>query len=218
MRTTVTDSLAKDFVAKVKPALEAQDWARLTTTLKANWTSEQVISLLSSEDNDARKIAALCVGLIGQSCCLPELAKNLRDQDRVVVEMAEHAMWQIWFRGGSEEANTHVARGAAALNSQQVERAIEYLNEAIKLCPTFAEAYNQRAIAYYVSEQYEQSIADCLHVTKLMPLHFGAWSGLGHSHLALGNIKDAITAYQKAIEVNPHLECIAELIQELREQ
>ena len=51
-----------------------------------------------------------------------------------------------------------------------------------------------------------------------MPLHFGAWSGLGHSHLAIGNHEAALKAYEKALKVNPHLDCIAELVQELREQ
>jgi tetratricopeptide (TPR) repeat protein len=218
MQTTVTNSLAQNFIARVSPALAAQDWAGLMTTLQAGWTPQEVLAFLGSHDADARKIAALCVGLIGQPSCLSELAKKLHDSDRVVVEMAEHAMWQIWFRGGSDQANAHVARGAAALNAQQVERAFEHLNQAIVLCPDFAEAYNQRAIAYYISERYEKSIRDCLRVIKLMPLHFGAWSGLGHSHLALGRIEPAIVAYEKALHINPHLECIAELLQELGER
>ena len=130
--------------------------------------------------------------------------------------MAEHAMWQIWFRGGCESANDLVARGAEALNQQKIDQAIEHLNDAIALSPDFAEAYNQRAIAYYLSERYDESIADCQQVVEKMPLHFGAWSGLGHSQLANGNVPEAIIAYEKALAVNPHLECIAELVEELR--
>ncbi len=208
---------ADDFVAKLEPALQAQDWDSLMSTLKCNWTADQVLSLLSSDHQDARKIAALAVGLIGQSCCLPELSRKLQDADRVVVEMAEHAMWQIWFRGGTcDEANKHCARGAEALNCEDIDRAITHLEKAIRLSPDFAEAYNQRAIAHYLAERYEESIKDCLRVIELMPLHFGALGGLGHAYVAIGEIAKALHFYERALQVNPHLECIAELVQELR--
>ena len=209
---------AQQFVSLIKPALESQDWGRMMTTLKEHWTTDELVSLLDDDSADARKIAALAIGLIGQSCSLPDLAEKLRDGDRMVVDMAEHAMWQIWFRGGSDAANAQLARGAEALNRQEIDESIVYLDKAIKLSPDFAEAYNQRAIAHYLAERYPESIRDCERVLELMPLHFGAWSGLGHSHLAMGENDQALTAYLKALEVNPHLECIAELVHELREQ
>jgi tetratricopeptide (TPR) repeat protein len=210
---------SRQFVELLQPALQAQDWNRLMKTIKSNWTSDQVLSLLHCDDCDARKIAALAVGLIGQSCCLPELQRKLLDEDRMVVQMAEHAMWQIWFRGGEcEEANKFLARGAEALNRQDLDQAIRHLDKAISLSPDFAEAYNQRAIAHYLAERYHESVADSKKVVALMPLHFGAWSGLGHAYLAMGNLAEAQQAYEKALEVNPHLDCILELVQELREQ
>lgn len=209
---------AQDFISRVQPALEAQDWNRLTQTVRDHWTVEQVLNLLHSDNTDARKVAALAVGLVGQDTCLVSLAEKLKDGDRMVVDMAEHAMWQIWFRGGSDAANTQLARGAEALNHQDIDKALAYLDKAIKLSPDFAEAYNQRAIAHYLAERFDDAIRDGQRVVELMPLHFGAWSGLGHSHLAVGNHEEALTAYERALKVNPHLDCIAELVQELREQ
>jgi tetratricopeptide (TPR) repeat protein len=210
---------SKQFVDLLQPALQSQDWNRLMKTIKANWSSDEVMSLLNCDDCDARKIAALAVGLIGQSCCLPDLQRKLLDDDRMVVQMAEHAMWQIWFRGGAcDESNKHLARGAEALNRQKLDEAIDHLDKAIRLSPDFAEAYNQRAIAHYLAERYEESVKDSKKVVELMPLHFGAWSGLGHAYLAMGELAEAQKAYEKALEVNPHLDCISELVQELREQ
>lgn len=208
----------KEFVTLVQPALQAQDWDKLMSTLKANWTSDQILSLLHCPDCDARKIAALAIGLVGQSCCLPELQRKLLDNDHMVVKMAEHAMWQIWFRGGNGESNRILARGAEALNRQDITKAIDYLDRAISLSPEFAEAYNQRAIAHYLAERYDESVTDSKRVVELMPLHFGAWSGLGHAYLAMGQLPEAQAAYEHALQLNPHLECIAELVQELREQ
>ena len=204
------------FVALVKPSLHDKDWDQLLKTVHANWTSAHILTFLSSPDIDARKVAALCLGLVGGACCLPELSQKLYDTDPMVVEMAEHAMWQIWFRGGSSEANAHLARGAEALNRHDIDHAMEHLNQAIALCPNFAEAYNQRAIAHYLAEQNAESIADCQRTVKLMPLHFGAWASMGHSHLALSQPHEALAAYERALAVNPHLECVTELVQELR--
>ena len=53
-------------------------------------------------------------------------------------------------------------------------------------------------------------------LVKLMPIHFGAWAGMGHAHLALTEAAEALSAYEHALAINPHLECVAELVQELR--
>ena len=205
-----------EFIARVKPALEAKDWDLLLAIIQKHWTSHQVAGLLTCHHVDARKIAALAVGLVGQEDALDALSQILHDDDPMVVEMAEHAMWQIWFRGGGAEANAELARGAEALNTHDLDHAMEHLQTAIELSPHFCEAYNQRAIAHYLAERYAESITDCHRVLEKMPIHFGAWAGLGHCHLARGEVEAALASYEKAIAINPRLECIVELVQELR--
>ena len=53
------------------------------------------------------------------------------------------------------------AEWAESLGTRDFPRAIEIFSQAIRVDPSFAEAYNQRAIAYYLSEDYQRSIADC---------------------------------------------------------
>jgi cytochrome c-type biogenesis protein CcmH/NrfG len=62
------------------------------------------------------------------------------------------------------------------------------------------------------------SIADCQQAVERMPCHFGAWAGLGHGHAHLGQTCDAIRCYRRALQINPHLECIAEAVKELQRQ
>jgi tetratricopeptide (TPR) repeat protein len=95
---------------------------------------------------------------------------------------------------------------------------LELFNQAIRSDPDFAEAYNQRAIAYYLMEDYEKSIADCRRAIRRMPCHFGAMCGMGHCHAHLQQIPQAIEYYQKALEMNPHIECIREAVSELKKQ
>lgn len=208
----------EEFVAAVTPLLERQDPCGLLQFLKSRWTAEQIVDLLKSRHCDARKVAALALGLVGGTCCLGPLSEQLRDPDPVVNEMAEHALWSIWCRSGSCPANHALRRGAEAMEAQDLPRAIEQFTRAIEIDPKFAEAYNQRAIAHYLSERWDASIADCQRAVELMPCHFGAWSGMGHSHLHEGRYAEALRCYRKALEINPHLACLTEACEELKRE
>ena len=205
-----------EFVSAVTPVLERKDLSGLLALLKSRWTGEQIVALLRCPDCDARKVAALALSLVGCRHCLPALARQLKDPDPVVNQLAEHAIWMIWFRGGSEEANQHVCRGARAIDRGDYHHAIEHFNQAILLCPDFSEAYNQRAIAEYLLERYEQSILDCKKTIELMPIHFGAWAGMGHCHAHKGRLAEAVECYQRALQINPHMTQIRQAVEELR--
>lgn len=204
------------FVAAVEPLLAARDLQGLHRLLRSRWTVEDLTGMLSGGHADARKVAALALALVGCKSCINILAGLLREPDPVLNELAEHALWSIWFRLGCCEANHEVCHGSRAMAGQALDEAIEHFTRAIRLDPRFAEAYNQRAIAAYVQERYEEAIADCQRTVELMPCHFGAWSGMGHCYAHLKRTSDAIRCYEKALEINPHLARIAEAIAELR--
>lgn len=203
------------FIDDARPLLEARDICGLLRLLDQRYSQSQVCELLAGDDCDARKVAALALGLVGNNDSITLLVRHLRDADPVVNEMAEHALWSIWFRGGTPEANCRLLRGSEALNERNVELACEHFNAAIALCPDFAEAFNQRAMAHYIEERFCESLADCRRAVELMPPHFGAWAGMGHSHAHLGRLEEALRCYRRALAINPHLDCVAELIYEL---
>jgi tetratricopeptide (TPR) repeat protein len=205
----------EQFIALVQPLLERQDLQGLLGLLKSRWTPPQIQQLMASSHTDARKVALLAISLVGSTCCLEELARHLKDPDPVVNEMAEHAMWSIWFRGGCPEANHQLARGAQALERRDFEHAIRHFDQALAHDAQFSEAYNQRALANYLLERFDRAVEDCQHVLERMPFHFGALAGLGHAYLNLGQIDRALDAYRRALEVNPHLHCIRQTVAEL---
>ncbi|MGA3065325.1 MAG: tetratricopeptide repeat protein [Tepidisphaeraceae bacterium] len=209
----------RQFVQLVEPLLAKQDLTGLLNLLKTRWSPDQLRDLLRSEHVDAKKVALLAMALVGPSCCVEELSLQLRDPDPVINQLAEHALWAIWFRSGKcQQANQMVCRGAEALDSKDFDGAIELFNQAIRTDPDFAEAYNQRAIAYYLMEDYPKSVADCRRAILRMPCHFGAWSGSGHCHAHLNEIPQAMECYEKALSINPHLACVRETVEELRKQ
>ena len=154
--------------------------------------------------------------MVGKKCALDRLASALSDPDPCVHQMAEHAMWSIWFRLGTEEANCHLMRGSMDLEKRDFAAASQHFCRAIELDPDFAEPYNQRAIAHYLQEHFEDSIRDCKRTIRRMPCHFGAWAGMGHCYAHLDNVSEAIRCYSQALAINPGLEGIREALRELR--
>jgi len=207
------------FVELVEPLLARQDLQGLLSLLKSMWDPEQIRALLRSNHRDAKKMALLALALVGPSCCIDELAAQLTDPDGMINELAEHAMWAIWFRGGKTcEANRLVREGAEALSDKDFNKAVELFSQAIRSDPDFSEAYNQRAIAYFLCDDFKKSIADCDRTTRRMPCHFGAWAGKGHCHLHLHETGPAVECYEKALAINPHLDCVRETVIELKKR
>jgi len=203
------------FINILRPALETQDTHAVVALCKQHWSCAQIASLLASENRDARKVASLALSLVGCTSCLNDIAHQLKDPDPMVNQLAEHALWSIWFRGGEPKAISLVGRGSRMVDCKQFDEAIDRFNRALRISPTFAEAYNQRAIAHYLTDNYVASIKDCRRAVTLMPIHFGAWSGLGHCYAQMGQVEEALRSYRKALELNPHLLCVGETISEL---
>jgi tetratricopeptide (TPR) repeat protein len=207
------------FVELVQPLLEAKDLHGLLELLKSRWEPRQIIELVKSDHADAKKIALLALSLVGEPRCAVELSRQLRDPDPVVNGMAEHALWSLWFRSGKNcQANRQLAYAAEAMGKRDFAAALTCCDEAIRLDPDFAEAYNQRAIAHYLQEDFQKSIDDCWRATERMPCHFGAWSGMGHCYAHLGRHAQALECYERALEINPHLHCVRQAVEELKKR
>ncbi len=67
----------------------------------------------------------------------------------------------------------------ALVEAGKTEQAEALLTEVIEAQPDFAEAWNRRAVLYYMNGQYQRALADCEMVVKLSPIHFGALHGMG---------------------------------------
>lgn len=206
---------SRTFLSLIRQPLEERNSAKLARVLRNHWTDRDILPLLESAQPDVRKMAALALGLIGGIHCVTALAGALKDSDPIVNQMAEHALWTLWFRAGRADAHQRVLEGTRYLNGRQLESAEQCFTQAIEFDPTYAEAYNQRSLARYLMENFKLSLEDGLKTVQLMPMHFGAWSGMGHSHAHLHQAEQALRCYHRALDINPYLNCIREIIDEL---
>lgn len=198
----------REFIGSLEPSLSSGNFEEAVARVRSRWTPAQVTALLMDKSADVRKVAALSLALVGDGHCVGPLAVTLHDADAMVVQMAEHALWSIWFRMGSPAAVGLVKCGNHHMHHGNYQCAVEKFTQAIHEDQQFAEAYNQRAIALYLSDRLADSIADCKAALALVPQHFGAMSGMGHCHAHLEEWRQARHCYRLALAIHPRLEGI----------
>jgi tetratricopeptide (TPR) repeat protein len=206
---------AGQFVQMAQPLLQRQDLPALIAAFRGRFTAAQIQSFLNLPHPEVRKLAAFSLGLVGERDCVPALAAALHDE-APIRDVAEHALWSVWFRLGSPCANRCVARATQSMDRCEFQAARDLIAEALERSPNFPEAYNQRAILHYLNERYDQSLADCRRTVALMPLHFGAWAGMGHCYAHLSQPACVLRSYQRALSINPNLEGMRQAVGQLR--
>jgi tetratricopeptide (TPR) repeat protein len=175
--------------------------------------------LAGSPDVSARRAAVLSLGLLGsfdQSNAV--LGRALRDDDLAVRSMAEDALWAVWFRADTTEHNQILEQVRHSISREQLDEAEKLATGLIAAAPNFAEAYNQRAFAYFLQGRFAESARDCQEVLARNPFHIGAIEGMAKCQLSLNRPKEALKSLRRALKIRPHNSALRESIHELETQ
>ncbi len=70
---------------------------------------------------------------------------------------------------GAQQAARAIEQAVQFLENEQCDEAVDCLTRAIQLCPTLANAYFARAVAYDARGDFERAIADCTESIRLCP-------------------------------------------------
>jgi tetratricopeptide (TPR) repeat protein len=130
----------------------------------------------------------------------------------------EQRIWALWVVSRSDTANLLMLRVHTAIEAKETDLAIKLLNGIIKIKPDYIEAWNRRATLYYMKKDYGHALADIRQVLKREPRHFGALSGLGMILQDIGDDKQALEVYRRALAVYPRLQRIPDLVKQLQEK
>jgi tetratricopeptide (TPR) repeat protein len=206
----------KLFLSVTQPPLQAGDPDALAAEVSRRWTPRQLCPLLGHQDAQVRRVVAVTLGFVGDRSVVGCLGRALHDPDELVTRMAEHGLWAIWFRLCSPAAAEAFQRGVCLLSEEQFKPALRELTASSAIDPDFAEAHNQIAIVHYLQGRYRRSIEHCHQTLSRMPNHFGALAGMGHCHAQLGEYRQAIHAYDRALAVHPRMPAIREALAQLR--
>jgi tetratricopeptide (TPR) repeat protein len=138
--------------------------------------------------------------------------------DERTAQLLEEAVWQIWLRSGSDTVDVLMQQSIKAMNERETQSALEILDAVVALAPDYAEGWNKRATVLFLLDRYSESMRDIVRVLELEPRHFGALSGIGLIHRALGDKEKALAAFRQALEIHPFLPGARKAIEELSEE
>jgi tetratricopeptide (TPR) repeat protein len=129
----------------------------------------------------------------------------------------ERRISAIWLKSGSDTVDLLTKWADNAIEAKDYPLALDYLDRIITLKPDYVEGWDKRANTYFLMGNYGRALADIEKVLALEPRHFGALAGLGTIMKALGEDRAALIAYQKALEIDPHLDTVRNALEQLRD-
>lgn len=148
---------------------------------------------------------------------LPMLFDTLEQvQNPAVAARTEQEIWRIWHTSPTDDALNIMTEARHALDMGDFKTSIKKLNELVQKYPEYAEAWNQRAIVLYVTEDFEGSLRDVNRAIALEPRHFGAYSGMGQCYIRLDQPEQALEAFEAALEIHPWLSNVKQQMDMLR--
>ena len=187
--------------------VQAADWGPLSRA--------KALEQAKSGQIDKRRLAYGRLAEVGTPEDVPVLLAALWDEEALIRGMAEQAVWGIWMRTDDPAADPMFQTGIQLLTEDKPEQALETLNQVIALKPEFAEAWNRRGDAYQLMGDEERALADYEHVLRLNVFHFGTLESCGKIWLERGNYRAAAEYFRRALDINPNLWNVADILQRL---
>jgi tetratricopeptide (TPR) repeat protein len=138
--------------------------------------------------------------------------------DDVTAKAIEERIWAAWTASRSDTANLLMTRVKTAIEAKDLDLAVTLLDAIVKVKPDYIEAWNRRATIFYMKKDYGRALADIRQVLKREPRHFGALAGFGLILQDIGDDKQALEVYRRALAVYPRMERIPDLVKTLQEK
>jgi tetratricopeptide (TPR) repeat protein len=138
--------------------------------------------------------------------------------DEVSAKAIEERIWALWFISPSPTASLLMERVKTAVEGQDTDLALKLLDSIVQIKPDYVEAWNRRATLHFLRKDYSRSMADIRQVLALEPRHFGAMAGLGLILQEIGNERQALEVFRRALAIHPRLQRIPDLVKTLTEK
>jgi tetratricopeptide (TPR) repeat protein len=186
--------------------LDAQDSVGFVNQVSEHYTQGTLQRLTLSGLREIRRAAVLALGFIGDYESNHTLGRAMLDEDRTVRTLAENGLRLVWTRMGNERERREITIVARLNEARQFKEVIRRATKITEEAPWFAEAWHQRAIAFYALGRFADAIRDCHEALELNPYHFIAATCMGQAYLELENPVSALESFRRALRLNPDLE------------
>ena len=105
------------------------------------------------------------------------------------------------------DAQDYLRRGLEAAQNDNIDDAIEYYTEVIRLDPpdpsTISEAYYHRGYAHHRNGEIDRAITDYNENIRLNPNSAAAYNNRGYAYWKKGEVESAVADYNQAIQLKP---------------
>lgn len=186
--------------------LETENTAAFITGVSERYLLSTLERLAWGGGHVLRRAAVMAVGFLGDYSHNAILGRGLNDKDRGVRLLADSGIRQLWRRDGNTSQRQALSRICRLNQNDQYRQTIREATSLIDEVAHFAEAWNQRAVAYFALREFEDAANDCHQTLELNAYHFGAAVGLGHCYLQLDEPFAALENFRRALALNPDLE------------
>jgi Lipoprotein NlpI, contains TPR repeats len=106
---------------------------------------------------------------------------------------------------GSDKATTLKQRAIAYMHLGQHQRAIDDINQAIRIKPGDSDNFYLRGFAYRALGQYQRALEDSNQAISLEPDFAAAFANRAFVHKALGNVNQAKSDARRAQDLDPQV-------------
>ncbi|MCE9524858.1 MAG: tetratricopeptide repeat protein [Planctomycetales bacterium] len=186
--------------------LETENSAAFVRAVAHRYTLPTLCRLADYGECISRRAAVLAISFLGDYRQNAALGAALQDRDRGVRMLADNGIRELWRRQGSIAEQKQLGLLSRLNSSGLYADCLTAAGEFIEASPWIAEGWNQRAIAHFAQEHFEDAANDCHQTLELNAYHFGAAVGMGHCYLELDEPFAALECFRRALNLNPDLE------------
>lgn len=186
--------------------LQTEKSATFVKSVTSHYTIPALERLAERGSRVSRRAAVLALSYVADFHSNDVVGAAMRDRDRAVRLLAENGIRQLWCRYGTTSQSQQLRKIMRLNDCQQFQDVIDEAEQLIEENPGFAEAWNQRAIAYFYLGMYDESANDCQQTLDLNRYHFGAAIGMAHCYLELDDPVGALHSLRRGIDINPSME------------
>jgi len=148
-----------------------------------------------------------CCALFLVIAAAPVSAQDLPKECRQAMEVrSPQAQIELFTRcldtgrvNGESKATTLKQRAVAYMHLGQHKRAIDDINQAVKLKPDDADNYYLRGFSYRALNENERAVEDCNRAINLDRNFAAAYGTRAFAHKSLGNLSQARSDAQRAL-------------------
>jgi len=117
------------------------------------------------------------------------LMVNIKDENKQNL----HNLFGIWYR-----------RGIELVNDNEYLKAVNCLNQALKIQPNHADTWYEKGLALYHMEHYEEALESFGESLRINSKDSDAWYAMGTTFFNMRLYSNALICYKETLKLDPN--------------